>query len=506
VRLVLATAPGLLVVSACPSLDPFACQGDDQCTLAAEGVCHEDQGACSYPDDTCPTGHRWSQTAGALAGTCVDEEPATTGVASTSSGAASSSDAASSSGSLPAECGNGVIEGDEECDDGNDTTCDACAPDCHLAGQLRWSVTRDGMGFTDFFDSVVVDPSGDVIAVGRAGSGPAEADQDRFVVRYDPNGEERWFVLEPHDGRDDLNCVVLSPRGEIIAAGLQSPTTPRGEQLWVGRYDDGVVDELLLYEAPGSLATMGNACLFTSDGRLVVGGTIDDDGPVTGFERWDRFVLDDALGAAPQPFVIGGPGSLEGSNRDLVYALAARPDGAVLAAGNVTRNVASAADRWIASFDATNTWLGEFVEGGAGEGEEEVLGLAIDGDVVYAVGSKVFNAGGLERTWVAALAYDGLALDWDVQLPIDPPAVVVDVALDAQGNLVVAANLKDIGTRLALLDPTTEGACQWMVEAPGGAGRLGTVVVGPDGGLVVVGADTPDDTDATDALVAILSP
>jgi hypothetical protein len=501
VRLVLAAAPALLVVSACPSLDPFTCQGDDQCTLAADGVCHEDEGACSYPDDTCPSSHRWSQTAGALAGTCVDEEPATTGIASTSSGAASSSDAASSSGSLPAECGNGAVEGDEECDDGDAPGCNACTADCHLAGQLRWSATLDGMGFTDFFDSAVVDPSGDVIVVGRAGSGPDDEDQDRFVARYDAAGELRWTMHESTPGRDDLNCVVLGPGGEVIAGGLR--TTGGVEEIWVGRYDEGVVEDLLAYGDFELLATMGNTCMLTPDGRLVVGGTIDGGG--AGFERWDRLVLDDALGAAPEPFVIGGPVALSEA-RDLVYSLASRPDGAVLAAGNVTRTAKAAADRWIASFDAEGTWLGELVEGGAGQGVEEVLGLAVDGDVVYAVGSKVFNAGGTERTWVAALAYDGLSIDWDVELPLDPPAVVVDVALDAQGNLVVAANLKDIGTRLVMLDPTAEGECQWMVEAPGGAGRVGTVVVGPDGGLVIAGADTPDDTDATDALVASLSP
>lgn len=506
-RLVLVLAPGPLVASACPSLDPFACLGDEQCTLMADGVCHSDNGACSYPDGECDSGHRWSQTAGALAGTCVEGEAATTTSTSaptSSSDAASSADASSTSGPI-AECGNGVVEGDEECDRPDAKTCDDCTSDCRLAGQLRWSATHDGgMGYDDFFDSVLIDPTGDVIAVGRAGSGPAADAQDRLIVRYDAEGQVRWVMEETSAGRDDLNCVLLGPRGEIIAGGVRQSAAGI-EELWVGRYDEGVVETLLAYAEYEPLATVGNDCVFTSDGRLVVGGLIDGGGEA--FEKWDRLVLDDALGPAPQPFVIRGTAP-EPEARDILYALAVGPDDNVLAAGNITRAL-TGPDRWIASFDAAGMQLDEYIEAGAGMGPEEVFGLVVDGDMVFAAGSNLFNSGGTERTWVAGLSYDGLTVDWDVQLPLDPPVVVTDITLDADGDLLVVANRKGIGGALAKLD-RAGGECQWLVLDPGGARKLGEVVVAPDGGLVIVGGDVPEDPPREeapgDALVASLLP
>jgi cysteine-rich repeat protein len=482
VRLVLAAAPALLVVSACPSLDPFTCQGDDQCTLAADGVCHEDEGACSYPDDTCPSGRRWSQTAGALADQCVEE--------------------------APAECGNGVVEGDEECDDGNAHDCNACTADCHLAGQLRWSVTYDGMGWADFFDSAVVDSSGDVIVVGRTSSGTEEADKDRVVVRYTAEGELRWATTEPRDGRDDLNCVVLTPEGEILAAGMRISDADE-EELWVGRYDDGLVEDRLTYGTLQPLPTQAQGCVLTTDGRLVVVGMIEGEG--AGFEKWDRLVLRDALGAAPEAVAIADDIAMPGT-RDIAYDVVAAPDAGFLVGGNVTRDLDLASERWLVRFDAAGLAGPDYVDGGPGQGQEEVLGVVFRDGKVFAAGTKVINEGNTEQTWIARLGYEDLALEWEVDLGLPPAALVTGMTLDAAGNPLVVvdiegdeATLDDDGTVLAALDAAT-GECLWLVEDPGDLGRAGGIAVAPDGSVIVVGADASTDEPATNALVASLSP
>jgi hypothetical protein len=484
----LAIASGLLLGVGCPSLDPFACQGDEQCTLMAEGVCHEDRGACSYPDDECPSGRRFSETAGALARTCVEEEPA-----------ASSS---SSSGEPPlAVCGNAVIEGDEECDEGEDVACDACLPDCRLAAVVRWRATHDEHGSGDFFDSAVVDPqSGDVVAVGRTFPGQVSdsADKDRLVVRYDAEGSLRWVVADPRPGRDDLNCVVFGPSGELLAAGMR--ISDAREELWVGRYDEDGATDLLEYGGLEMQATHGDDCVFTTDGRLVVAGRIDGPDVETGFEKWDRLVLDDALGT-PTPFVVQGADALEGT-RDIAYRTAAGPDGSVLVGGNITINTRNASQRWLARFDASGVLLDEYVDGGPGLGQEEIFGLAVGDGVVFAAGSEVFGDGGTEQAWVARFTLDGLQRGWQSNLGLEPPAIATEIALDANGDLLIVADLEDVGTALTKLDP--EGNCEWLVPDPGGARRLSGITVGPDGGVIVAGATTFEDDAATDALVVSL--
>lgn len=78
--------------TACTVAESFVCSADGQCvTEAAAGRC-EPEGVCSFPDDACPSGHRYGELAGALSGTCVGEgeegstsEPGTTS-ATTSAG------------------------------------------------------------------------------------------------------------------------------------------------------------------------------------------------------------------------------------------------------------------------------------------------------------------------------------------------------------------------------------------------------------------------------------
>jgi cysteine-rich repeat protein len=74
-----------------------------ECSTSADcsgGTCEPD-GLCSFADATCDSGRRYGDGSGGLAGTCVP-------------------------GGAPAVCGDGVVNGDEECDDGNSVSTDFC--------------------------------------------------------------------------------------------------------------------------------------------------------------------------------------------------------------------------------------------------------------------------------------------------------------------------------------------------------------------------------------------
>ncbi|HET6582608.1 MAG TPA: right-handed parallel beta-helix repeat-containing protein [Nannocystaceae bacterium] len=128
-------------LGACIARDRFACTDSQQCTLVADGVCHE--GACAYPDADCESRLRYGDLAGDRAGRCVEDDGVADDSSTTSGGAdtsaASTTEVASEStgeldtgddtGHIPSVCdgvacsdaGTCVVVGDEPscaCDSG----------------------------------------------------------------------------------------------------------------------------------------------------------------------------------------------------------------------------------------------------------------------------------------------------------------------------------------------------------------------------------------------------
>lgn len=144
-------------ISGCGT-DVFTCAQDGEChSGSAAGTCQA-SGYCSFPDDGCPSGQRYGDLAGAgLDGSCVVDEPATTsddgsGGGSSSTGVqpgtetlpsttsttsesqtGSESSTGGSGTSAPDTCGDGVVQGAEQCDDGNDDNTDACTVLCTIS-------------------------------------------------------------------------------------------------------------------------------------------------------------------------------------------------------------------------------------------------------------------------------------------------------------------------------------------------------------------------------------
>ena len=60
-----------LALPACPQNEPFRCVEDSQCNVENGGVCEVEFEHCSYPDNDCESGYRFSGNAEDLADTCV---------------------------------------------------------------------------------------------------------------------------------------------------------------------------------------------------------------------------------------------------------------------------------------------------------------------------------------------------------------------------------------------------------------------------------------------------
>ena len=127
-----ACALAALLSVSCVRFDVFTCSDESECVLdGVQGFC-EGSGYCSFPDNACPSGARYSDHApGGLAGECTEAGDASS---SSSSGSSSSgSDESSSSGATPTcldEDGDGFGLGETcegpDCDDDNARAVDDC--------------------------------------------------------------------------------------------------------------------------------------------------------------------------------------------------------------------------------------------------------------------------------------------------------------------------------------------------------------------------------------------
>ncbi len=88
-------------------------------------------------------------------------------------------------------------------------------------GSGRWT-RQIGSPEMDFVRSVAIAPNGDVVAAGlSAGAivGPPAGEDDAFVIRFDPNGEEAWRVAIGSAGADAAYALAVADDGTIYVGG-----------------------------------------------------------------------------------------------------------------------------------------------------------------------------------------------------------------------------------------------------------------------------------------------
>ncbi|MCX4241200.1 right-handed parallel beta-helix repeat-containing protein [Paraliomyxa miuraensis] len=157
---------------ACIPAGQFECEQSAQCSRFGDGVCQPD-GRCSYPDDTCPSGQRYSDFAGSAAGVCVPEDATDTGTTGSgtsstttepgtgSTSTSTSADGSSSdSGPIPGSCDGIDCSGQGTCVVVDDQATCACEPGYYSVGQ---SCEEDPCGSTTcyFVDATEGDDAND---------------------------------------------------------------------------------------------------------------------------------------------------------------------------------------------------------------------------------------------------------------------------------------------------------------------------------------------------------
>jgi len=117
-------------------------------------------------------------------------------------------------------CGNGQIDGDELCDDGNLIDGDGCNSDCTPSGLELWRQTVPGDG-TGFISRLALDPAGNILASGAA---QPEGERIAWFGKFDPQGTLLWEYTDDPEGSSLFNDFAIDG-DRFVAAGWAETET-----------------------------------------------------------------------------------------------------------------------------------------------------------------------------------------------------------------------------------------------------------------------------------------
>ena len=175
---------------------------------------------------------------------------------------------------------------------------------------------------------MALQPDGKLVVAG-------DSDANFALARYNSNGSlDASFgsggkVITSFGGTDQASAVILQPDGKIVVAGQTD--TGVSIDFALARYmPDGSLDGAfgsggrVTTNFTGTSDDLGAAVALQSDGKIVVGGTSDDNFALARYTP--AGVLDATFGTA-------GTVTTNLGGEDLLHALALQPDGAIVAVG-----------------------------------------------------------------------------------------------------------------------------------------------------------------------------
>jgi cysteine-rich repeat protein len=388
--------------------------------------------------------------------TAGDHDGDETGTDSPDSDPDAGSDEEDSGDATGPMCGDGVVDADEACDDGNDLDGDGCNRDCRESGMVVWEHRDVRRGWAGDVD---VSPSGAIYVVGQAeGLGVRSAWAGRVDAR---DGEVVWSyeLVTPGDASASFLAAVDAKSGDGILIG--------------GRHDDsGLVAALtsdggLSYEqsVPGSVAVGdlavlaegdllvkrdGTAQRIAADGvewsTSVGGGLAHRTGDGVALAAWNvgfrRFTLD---GDAFEPTTFAMPEGVSASSRDVAWT----SDGDVVVAGDVSAHGASEGLVLRSSSGGHLRWM--YGPQQLHEQDRRLGCLAVDSQDAVVVGGST-DLLGEQRPFVMKLSPEGEVL-WTRALELEATNAIVNGCTVTPADEIVVAGRADGHLWFAMLTP-----------------------------------------------------
>jgi len=286
---------------------------------------------------------------------------------------------------------------------------------------------------------------------------------------------------EPMRRRAVASLVVALVVAPAVPAARPVPTVPAPEAAvpatWARTFGGPREDKLY------ALAPMADG------GALVAGATRSH-----GTSRFDGWILRlDRAGRALWQRRDGG------DDTEQFYGVVAAPDGGAFVAGHTRSAGVGESDLWIERLDRRGVRSWERTVGGLENDRARALAAGPDGGVVAAGFSGSAGAGGRDL-WVVALDDEG-SLRWQRRFGGPDHDMAYAVATDAAGGAIVAGYVldgppeaRDFDWRVIALD--RDGEVRWDARLDRTGFDLATAVaVTADGGAVVAGTSERDGRD-----------
>jgi hypothetical protein len=416
----------------------------------------------------------------------------------TAAGSSTSSSGTSSATSDSTECGNGLLEADEQCD-GLAVGDVPCPDNCmFVPGTPLWTTvlpSDHNGGGDDRIDALVALPNGDVAAAGRWGVN-AEG-TSVLVAALDPDGAPRWsldYDVEPTPFGDHARDIAVLPDSHVVVSGVAddglfaSAFDMAGELSWENRFVPPDAPETYV---PGSAAVTDSGVVV-----LVAGVGIDMDQPgwIVTYDQDGAELSANAFSANPRMPSTLYPWVCSAGGEELwfsggMFTPGTGPKGAWLGRGDPSGTIA---DSLVVDVDPGSI-LDAFTK----------AAIAPDGAIIVASGTAP-DTEALDDVWIGVYEPD-LSLRWSTTYSgelgaLDTPAAV---AADRDGRFYVAVTVGDANDNQAqsredvvTLSYDADGGLRWADTYSGdgydGAyswDRAGAITI--DGrGLVIVAGRT----------------
>ena len=345
----------------------------------------------------------------------TDVDPSTSGPMGSESG---------SETGAPVTCGDGNVDPEEDCDDGNRTNGDGCNNNCVESGVIAWESAYDegSMRAT----GLAVNEDGEVLVIGRTGSDEAVqyADWRRL---YASNGD---VISTGNTGGFDTTRIAASGDSWVIAY-LEDPefSSPNGA-LHETEGEFGIARVSALFDAEWSTLLpnsreIGQIHAREGGGMLVSGGVLNSanayvyehDGFVAAYNNggtleWERLDPDDASPRDCHPSAqLQNGGSVEACTRSTLEVFARRrhPDGG------------PAAEAALGEVMQASDWRGYF----SGDRRYPAMAAGPSGESALIIGNRLFKL------------TPSTTEDWSQSLNTTGDEFFYAIAIDGAGAIVL---------------------------------------------------------------------
>jgi hypothetical protein len=166
-------------------------------------------------------------------------------------------------------CGDGEANGEEPCDDGDDVDGNGCNVDCVVSGSVLWTVTVDGPDHgTDIATAVAVDSVDNIVVAGKL---DVDGDGAIWLAKYTPDGQEAWSTTYcPMGGDCFAYDVAVTPDDDIIVVGFANDAFS-GQGAWIRRYtSDGDIVWTDTYDGPTGAIDSAQTVITDENGYIYV--------------------------------------------------------------------------------------------------------------------------------------------------------------------------------------------------------------------------------------------